>query len=743
MGNENRTLIMKLPLLTLAGAVSLVLQSAAAFAADAPDTGALGDVVVTAQRRTESIQDVPLAITAVNAEDLARAGISDIRDLGNTVPGLTFTTQGPFASATIRGVQSMIHQAGADMPVAIYVDGVYENNHTTSIMELADVEQVEVLKGPQGTLYGRNATAGAIVIKTVDPQYTTTGKIQVDYGEYTGSDQRSGDTVVKGYIAAPIVDQLLAFSLSGYYRDMQGFLTNDNTGGRSGDINSYTVRGKLLFEPASWAHFLLMASKSKTDDLYSGSTTALNGVCVDSQYSDGICAHQPWHVASDLYKGASPIYSTNESVSLKADFSFPGVGNLTSVTAHTKNTSRYEVDLDTGTSPTCHNVTFVCLDFVENTPNTAFQQEFTFASEKFGQASFLAGASYFKNDAIYDALIQPVLNADGSLAQPVTSAIGFTSHSTVYSRAWSAFLEFNYDFTAKLHAIAGARYSKETTYGIGDKVPRFPTTGDVKASAVTPRVSLRYDLTDSTNMYVTFSKGFKTAVIAGFEQSDIYAKPESIKSYEVGLKTQGERYRASTAVFYYDYTDMQSQFWNGTGSVLGNAQTTKMAGMEAEGSFRVTSDFLVSAGLSLLPKAEYGVFSGLAYYPSSMTQYGMTPVVLDMTGQRVIKSPKMTANVTLSYTARTGLGEFVPSLTVYHSSEYWWDVARQETVGAYSTVAASVAFRPAGASNLDITLWGRNLGNKAYYPSTLLGPTANAPVYAPPREIGLGASYKF
>ncbi len=472
-------------LVSVATAVAMVLQSGAALADDA-GTG-LGEIVVTAQRRAESIQDVPLAITAVSADDLARAAISDIRDLGNMVPGLTFTTQGPFASATIRGVQSMIHQPGADMPVAIYVDGVYENNHTTTIMELADVEQVEVLKGPQGTLYGRNATAGAIVIKTVDPQYTTTGKVQLDYGQFTGSDKSAGDVVVRGYIAAPIVDHVLAFSLSGYYRDMQGFLTNDNTGGRSGDLNTYTVKGKLLFEPANWARFVLMASKSKTDDLYSGSTTALNGVCVDAQYSDGICSNKPWHVASNLYKGASPIYSTNDTLSLKADFTFPGIGTLASVTAHSKNTSRYEVDLDTGTSPTCHNVTFACLDFVEDTPNTAFQQDFTFASEKFGATSFLAGASYFKNDGGDDGVLQQALNADGSMAHPVVSTLGYAPHAVIYSRAWSAFLEANYDITSRLHTIVGARYSKEKTYGIGDTVPRFPTTGDVEASAVTPR----------------------------------------------------------------------------------------------------------------------------------------------------------------------------------------------------------------------------------------------------------------
>jgi len=153
-----------------------------------PDEGAqtppVGEIVVTAQRRSERLRDVPLTISAQNAAMLESAGVSNLRELGVAVPGLSFTTNGTFAQPTIRGVQTTVSQAGADSPVAIYVDGLYQANQLGNLFDLPDVERVEVLKGPQGTLFGRNATAGAIVIHTRDPEFETTGYMEASGARY-------------------------------------------------------------------------------------------------------------------------------------------------------------------------------------------------------------------------------------------------------------------------------------------------------------------------------------------------------------------------------------------------------------------------------------------------------------------------------------------------------------------------------------------------------------------------------
>ena len=191
--------------------------------------GQIEEILVTAQRRSENIDDVPIAITVADREALRNAGVSDIRDLGSIVAGLTFAGQGGIAVPSIRGMQSRQGQAGNEQPTAIYLDGVYQPNQLVNVLELADVEQVEVLRGPQGTLFGRNNTGGAILVSTKKPQYETEGNLTLDYGYYTGSDQDSGDMTVKGYLTGALIENTLAYSFSGYYRDVEGFLTNMNT----------------------------------------------------------------------------------------------------------------------------------------------------------------------------------------------------------------------------------------------------------------------------------------------------------------------------------------------------------------------------------------------------------------------------------------------------------------------------------------------------------------------------------
>ncbi|HUG61072.1 MAG TPA: TonB-dependent receptor plug domain-containing protein, partial [Methylomirabilota bacterium] len=186
----------------------------------------VGDVIVTALRREERLRDVPISITAVTSGGLERAGIANLRDLGNITPGLVFTGQAGLGSPTIRGIQSTLGQAGAETPTSIYLDGVYQPNIAANVLDIADIEQVEVLKGPQGTLFGRNATAGAINIRTVDPSFDFRGEATISDGIYFGGGARtSHDVTAKGYVAGPLAGDWLAGSLSGYYEYVQGYLT--------------------------------------------------------------------------------------------------------------------------------------------------------------------------------------------------------------------------------------------------------------------------------------------------------------------------------------------------------------------------------------------------------------------------------------------------------------------------------------------------------------------------------------
>jgi len=257
--NDDTVAIKPKPLLRLASASS---QRADPAASPPPppisSPSDTGEIVVMAQKRAERLVDVPISVTAQNAAQLTQAGVVNTADLTRVVPGLTFTFQGAWAQPNIRGISTNVTGPGSDNPIALYLDGVYMGNQIGIASDLPNVDHVEVLKGPQGTLFGRNATGGAIQIFTKPPSFTPTGAITATGGWFTGSgaSRSAYEAGLKGYYSGPITDKLAA-SLSGSYDTVSGYFTNDATGGHFGRIRSEAIRGKLLYQPNDQLSFTL------------------------------------------------------------------------------------------------------------------------------------------------------------------------------------------------------------------------------------------------------------------------------------------------------------------------------------------------------------------------------------------------------------------------------------------------------------------------------------------------------
>jgi iron complex outermembrane receptor protein len=717
-------------------APSLADESGSAQDAQPVDSG---EIVVTALRRNEKLRDVPVSITAVNAEGLEKAGIANLRDLGNIAPGLVFTGQNGLASPTIRGVQSTLGQAGAESPTAIYIDGVYQPNIAANFQDLADVEHVEVLKGPQGTLFGRNATGGAVVVRTVDPSFSPKGSFTVSDGIYTGGSARtSHDIVVKGYVAGPIVDDLIAGSISGFYEWVDGYLTNDLNGKRTGRIEKYNVRAKLLVQPADNLKIVVAGFYSHKNDETSFASQPLNGNTNVQFYEDGVVPTKIWHVASPLRNGVGQHVTTTKSVYGKVDWDLgDGIGSLSSLTSYLDVKARLIVPIAAAHSPTCV-ASFNCIIYHEEYPGQTFQQEISFTSARWGDFQLVAGAMYFsdKNTIVSD--INPVLDANGDLAAPgPVYLVG-----TIKTKAWAGFGEVTWDATDRLHFLAGLRYSREKRSGFGNLVPRFPSTGPVVDTAWTPRLSVRYDVSSAANVYFTYSKGFKSAVLQSIEQNDQGASPEHVTSYEIGAKVGSPGFGFNVAAYYYDYKDLQVQFFDGAVTILTNAANAKIYGIEGDVHYQITPELEIQANASWLAKAEYRNFtSGVAFaLPNSPT--GMGQVVVDASGQRMLKAPKFTGGVTLSYAKMVKAGEITATATYSYVSDFAFDLLRRVHTGGYGTLNGNVGFQPEG-SDWKFTLFGRNITNEIYFSGSLLGGQADAPSYNPPRQIGLQVNYRF
>jgi iron complex outermembrane receptor protein len=697
-------------------------QGGAAYADEQPSAGAensTGDIIVTAQRRSERLQDVPLSVTAISGETLAQAGITSTRDLALVTPGLRIESTGAYVQPTIRGISNTITSPTAESNIATYIDGVYQATQVAAIYDLPDVQQVEVLKGPQGTLFGRNATGGAILIHTLAPDLeTVTGMVSGSYGRFN-------EVQLKGYVSAPIVRDKVALGLSAFYQNMDGYKRNILTGETVGDANSLLLRGKLRFLPWEGADFTLTGLYTRRDDYdavkntnYMGNNAA-RAFLPASQIASG-----PWEYGGNEDPRA---FSKQWSVSLHGDIE-AGPGTLTTTTAYTRDNSFLTSDSDNS----ARAITFI------QTPgfSRTFQQELVYATQQMGHFRAVGGLFYY--------------NSNGGQNLDVNR-----NAQTIYARdkteSYAAFGEVVYDLTDRLSFTAGIRYSHDTAHAavaltVGGAVPTvIPALGEHSWGAWTPRFSLLFKATERTNLYFTYSQGFKSGLFntISFQQTPI--NPEKVKSYEIGIKSNEiENLSFSLSGFYYDYTDLQQITAILTAGIprteLRNAEASKIYGVEANASWNPSKSFSVTAGLTYL-HARYTSFKdAIVNTPTGLG--GNQLAVVDVSGNTLIRSPEWSGNITSRYAIDTGLGQFDATGTLFWSSKFFLENGDRVVQPAYALLNASVGLhiRDTGA---EIRLWGKNLSNKPVIAGANISLTGDTVVYARPRTYGIEATYRF
>ncbi|NWK94435.1 hypothetical protein DM806_01780 [Sphingobium lactosutens] len=702
----------------------------------------LGSIVVTARRKSERLVDVPISIVTQTAQDLSRANISNVSELAQVTPGLTFSHGGGIVFPTIRGIGTTLTQPGGETPVAIYVDGVYQPSQFAVLLDLPDTERVEVLKGPQGTLFGRNANAGAIVLHTKGPSFDTSADASVSDGVYAGRGAKSANEFsANGFITGGLAGDKLAGSLSATYRSSDGYLTNDRTGKSYGDGSNWAVRAKLLFEPQDGLRFLLTGYYSKSRDRAAEAFQPLNGVSTGAAYADAIVPTKPWHFASD----AKPDYRVRtRGISLLAEAEIGDWGTLSSRSSFQKNDAFLLVSIDGTYSPSCI-ATFNCLTFAQNVNNKGFQQEVLFTSKDLGDLSFVVGSFYFYDKVFARAIINPPVRADGSasLSNPAIGNDGF-----ITSEAISGFGELTWNATPRLHLIAGSRYGWESKAGFGRASfslarAAFPAPdGKSSFTAFLPRLSARYDLSAHANIYATFSKGFKSGVLDSGAFTDSVANPEKLNSYEAGFKLGTRNVSFNLAGFYYRIEDLQVQFFNGQAAFLANAKGASIYGLDFDLDLRFSDSWSIKGGGSWVPHAKYKEFRNATAYALPASATGLTPIAgFDASGLRLLKTPKLSGNASILYSQTIGLGDIDASLNMTYASQHSWELLGRVKTNAYAVLGGQAGIHPAG-SHFRFAVFVKNLTNKAYFQSTLLSVFGDGVGYSPPRQIGARIDYK-
>lgn len=707
--------------------VLALLPAVSSYAQDTADQNQqyqLGEVVVTAQRRAESLQDVPFSVTAFSASTLAAAGITDNSQLSLVTPGLRYNNTGYQVAPDIRGVAATNTFATSDPNVATYIDGVYQQTVFAAVYELPDVKEIEVLKGPQGTLFGRNATGGAVLINTLDPDLTsTTGRFDVGYASYV-------DVTGKGYISTPIVQDMLAASLTGYAEHTDGWARNILDGKMDSPITTYLARGKIRYDPWDGADFVLTTYYTRVITYLNVRDTNLDGNNLSRLYLPASeVASQPYTYAlccDPYFEGDTKAASIRGNIKI-------GAGTLTTTTGYTRNDGYFQGSSTNSLLPD---------GYIEPYTLNTFTQELVYTTDQLGKFHGTAGVFFY--------------DFDGSVLVGVES--GNTFDEGIWtddkSKAYAVFGDVTYDILSQVSLTGGVRYSYEdkhayAAFSLGDIQPTLPLLGQKSWPSVTPRASLLYKVTHQTNVYFTFSEGFKSGAFNTVSFQPTPVQPEKINAYEVGIKSDVSSSVALTgAVYYYDYSNLQvpaiSVVDGAFTQTLQNAATSKIYGAELNANWKITDKFKLVAGgnylharYSSFPNASVNVPTGPAG-----CECGNATVEENISGNTVVGSPTLSGNLLAQYTEDTNWGRFDLSGNIYYTTKVYYDIGDRITQPAYPDLNASLAWQPTD-SKLQVVVWGKNITDRAVIQSTIISSAADQVHFAPPRTVGVDFKYAF
>ena len=594
------------------------------------EAGTIEEIVVTATRREETAQSVPIALTAVDREVLKNSRTDSFIDLANITVGLTATEASSGVSPYIRGVGTDTVTPGNDNPTAFYIDGVYYSDKTAlAITGFSDVEQITVLRGPQGTLFGRNATAGAIIVNTLTPADEFTAEVEGTYG--------SDEWNTQAYVSGPLGEQVRA-SITGFYKDTDDYIDNLNPANDAGDKvgggEFKGVRGKLVIDFSDTVSATVLADYTDLEDT---SRMAVQphpeGPPSTAELVAGAIGI-PIPTTRDRrnYAGNVPPKTFSEAwgAALKLDVGFPAF-DLSTTTAYRDTETGNNLDLDGSPIP--------ILNFDSQWSTETFQQEILLTSNNEGPVTWVVGGFYLNQETGYDfsnihiGLPWPA-TANDAANSPNPSAQFISNVAFIDIESIAVFAEGSYAFGNSTTLTLGVRYTDEESdldseNRIDITTPAAalsfsaefvcsvtPTCEETKADfdEVTYRVVLDHEFTDGVMGYVSYNRGFKSGVYNISTGNTVDpTEPELLDAFEIGLKSSfaDGAVQLNAAAFYYDYSDLQVSVTDttqgGTQRIV-NAASAKISGLEADVRFLISDAFLLSLGVSTFFESDYDNF---------------------------------------------------------------------------------------------------------------------------------------
>lgn len=718
--------ISRLALSVAFAAGSLTLHSASALSEDSsPSKGQpvkLKDVVVTATKEGEvNVQKVPASISAYTEDQLVDAGIKNIEDLKFQTPGMNVTRNGQATRLYMRGIGTNLDLIGSDPSVTVHLDGIYLSRTTSILDDLLDVERVEILRGPQGTLYGRNSTGGTINIISKLPQTEPEGKASVELGNYN---HRTFAASASG----PLVGESLLGGIALSKTDHDPYVDDIGTSQTDGlmDDDSLGARGTLRYILDNQGEIILRSDYNNVDRstgaykptglTTTGATSPLAGALVlpsdpfemNISYDDPTVDITHWGTSAEIQW---PLSSSLKVVSLT------GYRNLDFKTVEDTDGSNLNVLLSEVNDDQHQVSEELRLHYVQN------------------GLSLVNGLYYLNEDHKTDTTVNVL-------------APGLRNHFDVSNEttAYALFSQGTYAVTSQLNATLGVRYSKEKkdftntnrlTNATGAQVSGFNTQKSQDWDAWSPKAGIDYSVTPQAMVYGNVSRGFKSGGF-NFTSTDPQFDPEYVWAYEVGTKLdfKEQQLRSNIALFYYDYTDLQVSDFTRAGVLsITNAADATVKGLEIENQWSPSVDWLFEANYAYLD----------ATYDKYLAPSGTTSV--DVSGNRLNASPENKFSLAAQYFQDVDFGTFSYRLEYAWQDKQFFTAFNQDVSSqdSYGLINARVSFRTTD-EKWEVLAYGENLTNENYSTSSREFTAATVGVskdIAPPLTAGVKLVYHF
>ncbi len=730
---------------------------------------AIEEIVVTAQKRAQSLQDVPIAVTVFSGDRLREDDITSLEDIGNRTPGLVFSAFSVGQpEITIRGIGTKEDGAAASDSTIVSIDDVYIAARTAQVFDIFDLERIEVLRGPQGTLYGKNSIGGSINFVTTVPSEETRLRIRQTFANYGRFDTGG---LISGEIAQNFYGK---FSFS--RRSHDGYIRNILVNERQGESNTFAFRIGLRWLPKE--NLELIFSFDSADDQLGATNREPVGSA--GPLHDGPHASNPMAVNAALGGAGDPFTSladvegfTDREVrgySLKVNYDI-GWATLTSISAY--RTSNFDWLEDSEGLPA--NKLFADLTGITGSPIPALTappengfafdvsdaavedtkqitQEFRLTSPGEDRLNWIFGL-FYSHEEITRAETFSFPSLGGPDGKPSTS----TSNQSNNSESLAAYGQATYALTEVLSMTGGVRFSYEKkNIGIGADIisglplllKPFPFTKAAKSwSNVSGRFSVEWTPTEDALIYASFSTGFKSGGFTGsastLERGTTPFSPEHAKNYETGFKTQWleNRLLLNVTAFYTNYTDLQvTRFFQPADSAFGqfiteNAGTAHIKGIEVEAV--------------ALPFAGLEIGGNYAYLDAKFHNFTGTPSITgtgNFTGKRLRLSPKNTASWYARYTWDWQFGTISTKLNYRYQSLAFLDPNNNPitVIPSYAIWDVRLAFvSPDG--RWELAGWVKNLGNEKYrtHVFSQRGSRIAFALFGPPRTGGVTLTYNY